>query len=535
MSCTVLYNAKIYMEQGRFAQAMRIENGIIRALGTDAEILADAPAEAALYDAGGRTVVPGFNDSHMHLQNVGELMGSVQLLGCGSVAEMQQAVARYISEKKPAPGAVIYGMGWNQDYFAEGRLPTRFDLDAVSGDHPVILERACGHILVCNSAAIRAAGITEQSDPPAGGAHDKDESGALTGIFRENACYPILALRPPRTVETVAAALREAMDYAASHGITSVQTMDLRPGAWRTTLAAYNKLQSEHPTLRVYHQCNFQEPQGFREFLAEGHRTGEGDGFNKIGPLKMFVDGSLGARTAALRQPYQDDPATRGIPTMTEAELGEMVALADEHNCQVIVHAIGDEAIRMVLDSYEPVTRAGNPLRHGIVHCQITDGPLLRRFAHRDILALTQPIFLHYDMTVLEDRVGKTLASTSYAFESLRRLGVHQSFGTDSPVENMDPLPNLYCAVTRKNLRGGPEGGFYPAECMTVADALDAYTLGSAYVSGEETVKGRLLPGYYADLAVLSADIFTIAPERIKDVTVEATMVDGRFVYRRES
>jgi len=156
-----------------------------------------------------------------------------------------------------------------------------------------------------------------------------------------------------------------------------------------------------------------------------------------------------------------------------------------------------------------------------------------QRFAEKDILALTQPIFLHYDMTVLEDRVGKTLASTSYAFETLRRLGVHESFGTDSPVEDMNALHNLYCAVTRKNLSGGPDGGFYPAERMDLSDALDAYTLESAYASFEETVKGRLLPGYYADLAVLSQDIFTISPEMIKDVQVLATMVEGRWVYER--
>lgn len=531
---TIIHNAKIYVRKGEFAQAMLIRDGIVQALGTDRGILAAAPADCVLYDAGGRTVVPGFNDSHMHLQSVGQLMQSVQLLGCGSVTQMQQAVRDYIETRKPAPGTVIHGMGWNQDYFAEGRLPTRFDLDAVTTEYPVILERACGHILVCNTAAMEAAGITADTAPNEGGAFDFDENGALTGIFRENACGQILCIRPQETVETVASALRAAMDYAASCGITSVQTMDLRPGAWRTTLEAYDRLQGENPTLRVYHQCNFQEPQGFEEFTAAGFRTGVGTPFNRIGPLKMFVDGSLGARTAAMRQPYHDDPATRGLPTMTTEQLDEMLAAARKHNCQVVIHAIGDGAIEMVLDGYDKLIADGqNPLRLGIVHCQITDEALLQRFAEKDILALVQPIFLHYDMTVLEDRVGKTLASTSYAFETLRKLGVHESFGTDSPVEDMNALHNLYCAVTRKNLSGGPDGGFYPAERMDVSDALDAYTVGSAYVSFEETVKGRLQPGYYADLAVLSEDIFTIAPERIKDVTVLATMVDGRFVYEQ--
>ena len=219
------------------------------------------------------------------------------------------------------------------------------------------------------------------------------------------------------------------------------------------------------------------------------------------------------------------------LPMLPET-LDEMVGIATEHDCSCVIHAIGDGAIHMVLSSYEKILKDGkNPLRHGIVHCQIMDHTMPERFRANDILALVQPIFLHYDMTVVEDRVGKELASTGYAFETLRRLGVHESFGTDSPVEDMNAINNLYCAVTRKNLSGEPADGFYPGECMDIYDAVDAYTYESAYASFEEGVKGRLKPGYYADMVVLSRDIFTIPADDIIHTKVDATIVDGRFVY----
>ena len=540
---TLIYNANIYCSRGNFAQAVLIENGIIRAVGTNEALLALAPADAERYDADGRTIVPGFNDSHMHLQTVGELLGSIQLLGATGIGDVRDRIRAFIEKNHPAPGSVLYGMGWNQDYFTdEPRLLRSADLDEVSTEYPIILERACGHILVANTAAIQKAGITNDTAPVPGGAIDHDESGVLTGIFRENATQQILCIRPERTVERVAESLRLAMRHAAEWGVTSVQTMDVRPADWRTTLAAYREVQKDAPTLRIYHQCNFMTPEGYREFLDEGYRTGDGDAFNRIGPLKIFVDGSLGARTALMRRPYHDDPSTCGIGTLTQAQFNELVKMAVDNHCQVVTHAIGDGAIELVLNGYDTVlpreaASAGgstkkNPLRLGVVHCQITDMPLLQRFADHDILALVQPIFLHYDTTIVEERVGKALASTSYAFETLRKMGVHESFGTDSPVEDLNPFHNLYCAVTRKRLDGTPEGGFYPSECMDIYDAVDAYTKESAYVSFDEKVKGRIAEGYYADLVVLDRNIFSVPSDEIKDIQAVATMVDGRFVYR---
>lgn len=533
---TAVFNARIYVERDHFVEALLVEDGRIAAIGTTDDILAAAPEGAELFDAQGRCVVPGFNDSHLHLMSVGQDLVDIRLANVKSIAECERIVREYLERRAPAAGTVLHGRGWNQDYFEdESRLLTRDDLDAWCPDYPLILQRACGHILVANTAAIELAGITPSTPAKEGGAIDVDENGRLTGIFRENAMDQILCLMSEPTVERKAEILRAAMDYAASCGITSVQTMDVRPRDWRSTLEAYERVTNENPTLRIYHQCCFMDPQGYREFLDAGHVTGTGTAFNRMGPLKVFIDGSLGARTALMRTPYNDDPSTTGIATLTPEELDVLVGMAVENGSQVAVHAIGDGAIDRVLTCYEGYCENGeNPNRLSVVHVQITDRPLLERFAKSDILAQVQPIFLTYDMTVVEDRVGAQMASTSYAFKTLADLGVHMSFGTDSPVEDMNVMDNLFCAVTRRSTQA-PDRIFNAAEAVSIEEAVDAYTTQSAYTSFEENVKGRLMPGFYADLAVLNENIFEIDPMRLREVKVDATMVDGRWVYRRDA
>lgn len=531
---TLIYNANIYVERGVFAQALLIgDDGKIVAVGTEEEVRAACDGHETQYDAQGKTIVPGFNDSHQHLFNTGIALAAVRLQGVTSIAEVIERSRRYIEENHPQPGEVIHGMGWNQDYFTdEHRLLTRHDLDKISTEYPIIFDRACGHILTCNTKALEMAGITTDTVPNAGGAIDQ-ENGELTGVVRENARSQVRCLMSERSLETKKRLLRTAIKHANETGVTSVQTCDVRLGDWESTLQAYNEVLTETPTLRAYHQFSFMEPKGFQAFLDKGYRTGTGNDFNRIGPLKLFVDGSLGARTAYMRQPYADDPSTRGIATLTEEELDTLVGMAVKNNCGVAIHAIGDAAVENVLNAYDKVCDGSNPLRLGIVHVQITDRPLLERFTKNDILALVQPIFLHYDTGIVEDRVGKELAATSYAFKTLVNLGVHTSFGTDSPVEDMDPIANLYCAVTRKNLRGEPAGGFHPEECMDIYEAVDAYTIESAYASFDEKVKGRLMKGYLADLVILSDNIFEVPSDDILKVKVDATMVNGQFVYHR--
>lgn len=531
----LITNAKIYVERDHFAQALLVgDDGRIVAVGTQEDVKAQAPCDCEIFDARGRTIVPGFNDSHQHLMNTGIALAAVRLLGATSISEVIQRARDYLAQHEIPPGELIHGMGWNQDYFTdEHRLLNRHDLDKISTEHPIIFDRACGHILVCNTKALEMAGVTTETVPNAGGAIDI-ENGELTGIFRENARAQVRCIMASRSVDAKKRLIREAMTHAAETGVTSVQTCDLRLGDWETTLQAFNEVLEETPNLRVYHQFSFMDPDHFQAFLDKGYRTGMGTDFNKFGPLKLFVDGSLGARTALMRQPYHDAPETKGIATLTNEQIDTLVGMAVKNDCSVAIHAIGDGAIENVLNAYDKVCSNGeNPLRLGIVHLQITDCPLLERFTKNGILAYVQPIFLHYDTAIVEDRVGADLAATSYAFKSLIDMNVHTSFGTDSPIEDMNPIDNIYCAVTRQNLRGEPVGGFHPEERVDMAQAIDCYTAESAYCSFEEGFKGRLKPGFVADLVVLSQDLFSIDHDQILQTKVDRTMVNGRWVYKR--
>lgn len=532
MRSTVIYNAKIYINKAHFEEALIVTGERIAAIGSSEKILAQAPAGAARINAAGHTIVPGFNDSHLHLQSLGQMLYDIQLLNTTSIQQVKDIARKWIAQKKPTPGTVLHGMGWNQDYFTdEKRLLTVQDLDEITTEYPLILERACAHILVCNSLALKMAGITADTQPVEGGSIDVVD-GKLTGIIRENECNRVLKLRRTPTLSELKAQLRAAMLHAAENGVTSVQTMDMRPRNWRDILQAYSDIQADEPTLRVYHQHNFMAAEPYQEYLMEGYRTGQGTNWNRMGPLKLFSDGSLGARTAWMRSPYADDPTTRGIPTLTQEEANRLVALANRHGESVATHAIGDAAIEMMLNAYDAAClQHDNPLRNSIIHVQITDHALLQRFQSSQILAQVQPIFLHYDTRIVEDRVGKDLAATSYGFETLRKLGVHTSFGTDCPIEDLNPFNNLYCAVTRQNLFGKPKGGFHPEERFEIQDAVDAYTTQSAYAEFMEKEKGRLLPGFLADLVILSQDIFTCDPNAIKETKALATMAGGHFVF----
>ena len=530
---SIYYNGNIYIERDRFVQAMLVSDGLVQRIGTLEEV-SQGIEECERIDLEGRTVIPGFNDSHCHIMGTGMTLSSVILHSATSLKEIIDLGRDFISSHPLAENELLIGRGWNQDYFTdEHRLPTRYDLDKVSTENPVIYTRACGHLLVANSKALELAGITRDTQPNAGGEIYKDENGEPNGQFSENAQAQMLALVPPETVESVAKNVTLAMDYAASYGITSVQTCDIGNEQWKLVDEAYKHMYATNPgAIRSYHQCMFRDPAIYKEFLDSGCVTGTGDDMYRYGPLKMFSDGSLGARTAFMRKPYADDPSTCGIATMTVEQFDEMVNLADSHNCQVVVHAIGDGAIEMVLNAFGKVIEGkNNKNRHSIIHVQITDKELVERFLEHDVLALVQPIFIHYDMNVVADRVGEELASTSYAFGDLYRMGVHTSFGTDSPVEDLNPYNNIYCAVTRKRLDGKKE--YLPEQRVDIYDAIDQYTIGSAYASFDENKKGRLLPGFFADFAVLDRDIFTIPDEEIKEVKCLRTVLGGKTIFER--
>ena len=525
---TLFFNGHIYVDEGVFTDSMVVENG--RILDSSAPSAMEHLDEQV--DLHGRTVIPGFHDSHMHLHMVGNTMQSVPLYGATSIREIIHRTRTFIEEHRIPANHIVSGMGWNQDYFSdENRLLNRHDLDQISTTHLIILSRACGHVLAANTAAIEAAGVTSKTEQPEGGQFDVDSQGVPTGVFRENANGLIQRLHPSTSVETIQRSLQLAMDYASSMGITAVQTMDMNVENHPMMLEAYHTLLSQYPHLRVYQQCHASHPQDIEFYAAQGYRTGTGNDFFRIGPIKLFVDGSLGARTALLKQPYHDDPHTKGIQCLTQEQLNAITETANRLDFQSTVHVIGDAAMEMVLDSYARLMTSGkNPLRHAMIHCQITDRPLLQRFADLGVYAQVQPIFLHYDSHIVYDRVGQSLAETSYAFGSMIRDGIPVSFGSDSPVENMNPFHNIYCAVTRRDLQGN--GPYVESEGIRISQAIDAYTIGSAQVCFREHELGRLKPGFLADFVVLDQDIFNMDSMHIKEVRPIMTVVNGHVVYQ---
>lgn len=534
---TLLYNGRIYQQRDCFVQAMMIEDTEISRCGSTEEILSLRKPNDLCIDLGGKTVVPGFNDSHMHFLMSAITFTTVDLYGASSIGSILDRASRFLVEHSDENRTTLFGRGWNQDYFQdEVRLLTRFDLDGISTDIPIVFVRACGHVMTCNSKALALCGITANTQQVNGGRFDVDEFGEPIGIFRENAMGLLASLQTPLSVDDQVELLKKISRIANSYGITSVQTNDLTIGkdGSKEMELAYQRYTSDHPTVRIYHQTSFFDLDAFKKRIEEGYHEGETP-FHRFGPVKLFIDGSLGARTALMRAPYADDPSTSGIECMSQASLDEWVQTAHTNSIQVAIHAIGDGAMTMVLDAYQKVIRAENTNRHGIVHCQITDIPILHRFKEMDILAYIQPIFLHYDMHIVEGRVGKSLASTSYAFNTMEILGIHTAYGTDSPVEGLNVFHNIHCAVNRQDLSMFPADGFYPLERVDIETAIDRLTIGSAYASFEEYKKGRLFPGYVADLVVLDQPIFDLDKSLLKDVNVELTMIDGQIVYDRQS
>lgn len=540
----VFYNAKVYVERGCFAEAVLVEDGIVRAVDSELKIRAMAGSDAEYIDCQGKTMIPGLNDSHMHLLFLGNVLNEVKIEGSKSVDDLVERCQKFMVEHPEKVKNGMHACGWNHDLFEEGekRMPTRHDLDRISTEIPIALERVCGHVLTANTKAIEMLGLTGDSPQYPGGEFQIGEDGYPNGIFAENACAHVNALIPAATYEEKKDIMMEAMRYAVAHGVTSIQSNDVGCSSQDVegTFKLVNELYGEGKgLLRYHHQVCFKNPRDFENYLKEGEYARVGGSYGEdswvtLGPLKLFKDGSLGGRTALMTNGYVGAPDVHGIDCLTPEDTAEFCRLAKEYGMQIVTHAIGDEAMRQMIAAYETAFVDGeNKLRHAIVHCQITDQEILDAIVEKDILVMAQPIFLNYDMTIVEPLCGKEMASTSYNFGTLLKRGVHLSYGTDCPVEDCNPFPNLYTAVTRKQLCGEPAGGFYPEECVDVETAIDAYTVGSAYNQFEEHRKGRIKEGFLADMILLDRDIFTVDPVEIKDILPVMTVVGGKIVFEK--
>src|SRR5690554_221239 len=515
----ILYNGTIYtQDKTKKAEAIAIKGECIHNLGSNEEILKLKTNKTALVDLKGSLAIPGFNDSHMHLSGTGLYLENINLSKTKSIKEIKEVVGEKAKTKKT--GEIVFGRGWNQDNLAEKRLLNKTDLDEIATDKGIILYRVCGHIAVVNSYVLK------QINPNlkiAGGNIDYEK-----GIFYENALELLSGLMPEITVETIKDNLRRGISHANKLDLTSVQSDDF--GDYKKVLSAYQELkQAGELTLRVYEQSLLPDINSLKAFIHDGYKTGVGDDYFKIGPLKLLLDGSLGAHTAALSIPYNDKPETKGILTYTDDVLNEIITYAAKHGMQIAIHGIGDRAIKQALDQIAKLDYQG--ARHSIIHLQITDEEIIARLKALHTLALVQPIFLDYDHKIVEKRVGTKLASTSYRLKTLLDKGIKIGLGTDSPVETLDPIKNLYLATSGKDLDGNPI--YNPNEVISLEEAVFNYTYGSSYASFTEEYKGLLKPGYLADITVLDKDIFNIDKNDLLHTKVRYTIVGGQIVYQK--
>ena len=514
--------------------AVAIRDGKVVATGSDKTVF-DLCDAALKIDLHGAFVMPGFNDAHTHIASAGQQHLTVDLDNIPSLAAMQDKIKAYAATL-PA-GQWILGGGWDHTKWASGKLPTRQDLDAVTVDHPAYLERTDGHIAIANTAALAAAGITAKTMAPAGGQIDLDPAThEPTGILRD-AALPLLTSHIPKPdAATRRKALELSIADALSHGVTSVQDYS----DWEDFLVLEQMEHEGKLHVRVSEWLTFNDPLD----VLKAHRAGHSldDPLLHTGMLKGFMDGSLGSRTAALLAPYSDDPTNSGLARYDQKMLDAMTTERAAAGFQIGFHAIGDKANSIALDAYEkPVMQCelsknttetsycGTRLRYRIEHAQVVSPGDFARFHDLGIIASMQPSHLLTDMAWAGQRLGPERVKYAYAWKSFLDHGVTLAFGTDYPVESISPFRGLYSAITRMNEAGTQT--FQPQEKLTIQQALYAYTQASAFAENEEKLKGRLEPGYLADLVVLDHDLTTATPQEILHTKVLRTVVGGQTVY----
>lgn len=501
----------------------------ITATGTTAEIRKSIGPKTRVIDLHGGFAMPGFNDAHLHLGGAGQAKLHVDLEGAKSIEEFQQRVRAAVPNAKP--GEWITGRGWDHTLWTPAKFPTRQDLDAVSRDIPMMFTHISGHVAVVNSKALEIAGITRATADPHGAAIRHDANGEPDGMLEEDAAMSLVGRKIPRpTAEQQRHGIELALEDAVSHGVTSMQDNS----SWSDFLA-YRALKNEGKLrVRITEWLPFDASlEQLETWRKDGGTT---DPWLKTGMLKGFMDGALGSTTAALLAPYTDDPSTSGLPRYEQAALNAKAVERDKAGFQLGFHAIGDRANRMALDAFEAVMKANGPRdrRDRIEHAQVVAPEDFARFASLRVIASMQPSHQTTDMRWAEKRLGPERVKGAYAWRTMLNDGVTLAFGTDWPVEIINPMRGLHACVTRELPGGGPAGGWQPQEKISMDECIHAYTVGSAYAEFEEGKKGQIVAGQFADVIVLSEDVTKIAPAKIADVKVMQTIVGGNTVFERK-
>jgi predicted amidohydrolase YtcJ len=540
---TIITHAKIWAVDKAHpeAQAVAVLGDRIVAVGTNADIDQWRGPHTRVIDAGGKLVLPGFNDAHVHFIDGGASLDRVQLKD----ATTPQEFARRIGEqaKKLEKGEWVLGGEWDETKWDPPNLPTKELIDPLAPDTPVLVTRYDGHESLANSVVLRLAGITAKTPDPPGGVIVRDQHGEPTGVVKDAAQDLVFKVVPPMTHDQLVRVVKRAMEHAASLGVTSVQHMN--PDY--EDIAVYSELRERGELItRIYVAPLIPQVD---DQVRLGIRHAFGDSYLRLGALKAYADGSLGSGTAYFFQPYLNTPNNRGLLNDTMQPLSLMrdrMMKADAAGLQLCTHAIGDEAISIILDLYAEIAKAhpgtlelsGNVRRYvepdrrfRIEHAQHMAAKDFDRFAQLHVIASVQPYHAIDDGRWAESRIGHDRASRTYAFRTFLDHGVRLAFGTDWDVAPLNPMLGLYAAVTRATLDGKNPNGWFPEQKITLPEAIEAYTMGSAYAEFQDNVKGSITPGKLADMVILSDDLFSIPPEKIRDVKVLKTMVGGKIVY----
>jgi predicted amidohydrolase YtcJ len=522
----LLHNARIHTLDTAhpFASTIVIDDGTILTVGGD-ELLVEFES-AYCEDMGGRVILPGLTDAHIHLQ---EYALSLRVVNC-EVESKEEILQRAGERIRQTPGGEwVRGHGWNQNTWG-GEWPTAAELDAVAPQNPAYLTAKSLHVAWVNNAALTLAGINPSSPDPIDGRIQRDAHGAPTGLLFEGAMKLVEAIIPEPTPDTLAKTLQQVITDLWRMGLTGIHDFDKR-----TCFQALQLLhERDNLNIRVIKSIPFEL---LPHIVALGLHSGFGDDFLRIGSVKLFADGALGPHTGAMFEPYVDEPQNRGILTLDKEQLFEYGRFAAESKLSLSVHAIGDRAVHEVLDGFSQLRAyeqdKGLPaLRHRIEHVQTIHPDDVRRLAELDIIASMQPVHAPSDMLVADRIIGER-AALSYAWQTQAQHGARLAFGSDAPVEPPNPFYGLHAAVTRRRLDGfpGPEG-WYPEQRLTVYQALEGFTLGPAFAAGMENRLGKLSAGFLADLIVVETDPFSCDPADLYHIQPTSTMVNGEWVWR---
>jgi predicted amidohydrolase YtcJ len=510
-----------------WAEALAIRDDRILAAGNNAEVKNACGRDARVFVLPGRLVTPGIVDAHLHFVNFGISLQQVNLRNLPSIEECRQRVAEAVAASKP--GEWIIGRGWSEHIWKERRTPKTADLDDITPHHPVMLVRHCGHTVWLNSLAMARARITRAAADAPGARIERDPcTGEPTGLLHE---YRKIIEKeiPPPTLEARKEAALRAQYEALRFGVTGVHSCEtLQEWEALAALEGEGKLK-----LRIHHLLPPEEVEKARALGIELHKGSERLWF---GQVKLYADGTLGSGTALLHEPYTDNPALRGIAVLTSKELQERVEFTYRNGGDVGVHAIGDLAVTNVLKAIQGARkRFSGPRRDRIEHVQLFHPDDLPLFRDLGVVASVQPVHLLTDRPVAEKRWGLPRCRHAYAWKSLLQAGMRLQFGSDAPVESINPLLSFHAALMRQSLAGEPKEGWFPDERLTLDEVIHAFTAVPAWVSRKEEDLGNLIPGKKADLVVFSKDLFQVAPSNLTPVDVEMTMVNGELLYQKDA